>query len=123
MAAAQPPAPLDISKPARVVALQTKTDHVQGIDTDGTHLWVTSVDRASRKGKLQEFAVADGRLERTIEIQDGDRYHPGGMAADATSLWIPIAEYKPNSTAIIQRRSKRTLELEFSSPCPTISAA
>lgn len=100
-------------KQVRVLPLQAKTAHVQGIDTDGVHLWVTSVDRASRKGFLQEFAVADGKLERTLEVQDGDRYHPGGMAADATSLWIPVAEYRATSTATIQRRNKRTLELEF----------
>ena len=37
-------------KPVKVLALQGKTAHVQGIDTDGIHLWVTSVDRALRKG-------------------------------------------------------------------------
>ena len=51
--------------PVRVLPLQSRTAHVQGIDTDGVHLWVTSVDRAARKGYLQEFAVADGRLERS----------------------------------------------------------
>jgi hypothetical protein len=98
--------------PVSVLTLQTKTAHVQGIDTDGNHLWVTSVDRASRKGFLQEFSVADGRLERSVEIQDGDRFHPGGIAADADSIWIPVAEYRAKSTAVIQRRNKRTLVLE-----------
>ena len=99
--------------PVRVLALRAKTAHVQGIDTDGVHLWVTSVDRASRKGFLQEFAVADGRLERNIEVQDGARFHPGGIAADSDSIWIPVAEYRSTSTAAIQRRNKRTLALEF----------
>jgi hypothetical protein len=98
--------------PRKVLALQGKTAHVQGIDTDGTHLWVTSVDRASRKGFLQEFAIADGRLERSIEVQDGDRFHPGGIAAGAGSIWIPVAEYRAKSTATIQRRNQRTLALE-----------
>lgn len=97
--------------PLKVLSLQAKTAHVQGIDIDGTHLWVTSVERASRKGFLQEFAVADGRLERSIEIQDGDRFHPGGIAADADSIWVPVAEYRAKSSAVIQRRSKRTLGL------------
>jgi glutamine cyclotransferase len=104
--------------PVRVLPLQGKTAHVQGIDTDGTHLWVTSVDRAARKGYLQEFAVADGRLERSVEVQEGDRFHPGGITADANSIWLPVAEYKASSSAVIQRRSKRTLALEseFSVP-------
>jgi hypothetical protein len=100
-------------KPARVLQLKATTAHVQGIDTDGTHLWLTSVDRGLRKGYLQQFAVADGRLERTIEVQDGDRYHPGGMTADAGSLWIPVAEYRAASTSVIQKRSQQTLALEF----------
>jgi hypothetical protein len=104
--------------PVRVLALQTRTAHVQGIDTDGVHLWVTSVDRATRKGYLQEFAVADGRLERSVEVQDGARFHPGGIAADADSIWIPVAEYRASSTAVIQRRSKRTLALDFQFPVP-----
>jgi hypothetical protein len=102
----------------RVLALQTKTAHVQGIDTDGVHLWVTSVERAARKGYLQEFAVADGRLERTIEVQDGDRFHPGGIATDKDSIWLPVAEYRAKSSAVIQRRSKRTLAVEFQFPVP-----
>lgn len=110
--AAQTPAPI------RVLALQAKTAHVQGIDTDGVHLWVTSVERATGKGYLQEFAAADGHLERSIEVQDGARYHPGGIAADADSIWIPVAEYRAASTAIIQRRNQRTLALEFQFAVP-----
>src|SRR5215471_20263639 len=77
--------------PVRVLALKARTAHVQGIDTDGVHLWVTSVERDTRKGYLQEFAVADGRLERSVEVQDGARFHAGGIAADADSIWIPVA--------------------------------
>jgi hypothetical protein len=100
-------------KPVKVIELQAKTAHVQGIDTDGVHLWVTSVDRPNRKGYLQEFSVQGGRLERTIEIQDGDRFHAGGMAADRDSIWIPVAEYRAQSSAVIERRNKKTFALEF----------
>lgn len=99
-------------QPVKVVPLQAKTAHVQGIDTDGVHLWVTAVDRDTRKGFLYEFAVTDGRLERTVEVQDGDRFHPGGIATDKDSIWIPVAEYRPKSSAVIQRRNKHTLALE-----------
>ena len=88
----------------RELALRTKTAHVQGIDTDGVHLWVTSVERATRKGFLQEFAVADGSLLRTIELQDGDRYHPGGIAAGRrfhldSGRRIPQREQRRDSAA------------------------
>lgn len=102
----------------QTITLQAKTEHVQGIDTDGTHLWVTSVDRAGRKGFLQEFSLPSGKLERGIDLQEGDRFHPGGIAADADSIWIPVAEYRANSTATIQRRNKATLALEFQFTVP-----
>ena len=57
--------------------------------------------------------MTTGELTRSIEIQDGERFHPGGIASDETSIWIPVAEYRRNSTAVIQRRSKAALELEF----------
>lgn len=105
-------------QPINVLALQAKTAHVQGIDTDGVHLWVTSVDRDTRKGWLQEFKVNNGVLERSIELQQGVHFHPGGIAADANSIWIPIAEYRPKSSAIIQQRNKRTLALESQFTAP-----
>ena len=100
------------AQPERVLALQGKTAHVQGIDTDGVHLWVTSVDRATRRGFLAMYSVADGRLVRSVEVQDGERYHPGGIATDDVSIWVPVAEYKATSSALIQKRNKRTLALE-----------
>jgi hypothetical protein len=97
----------------RVLELQGKTNHVQGIDTDGVFLWVTSVDSAGHKGYLREFRLEDGREIRSIELQDGERFHPGGIAADAESIWIPVAEYRANSSAVIQKRNKRTFALEL----------
>lgn len=104
--------------PLRVLALQSKTAHVQGIDTDGKHLWVTAVERSTRKGFLYEFSLPDGKLERSVEVQNGDRYHPGGIAASPDSLWIPVAEYRRTSSALIQKRSKKTLALEFEFKVP-----
>ncbi|MEQ1948554.1 MAG: DUF6454 family protein [Bryobacteraceae bacterium] len=104
--------------PFKVLALQGETAHVQGIDTDGASLWVTSVDRAQRKGYLQQYSVQDGHLLKSLEIQDGDRYHPGGIATDANSVWIPLAEYRAKSTAVIQQRNKRTFALEFQFAVP-----
>lgn len=112
------PTSLDVLKLVRIVELKAPTYHVQGIDTDGKSLWVTSVDTPTRKGYLYEFSMTTGESIRTIEIQDGDRFHPGGIASDAKSLWIPIAEYRAKSSTVIQRRSKRTLQLEFQFDVP-----
>jgi len=104
---------LNSSDARKILELQPVTHHVQGIDTDGTHLWVTSVDSAARKGFLHEFLLEDGRELRHIEVQEGDRFHAGGIATDRDSIWLPVAEYRANSSAVIQKRSKQTLALEF----------
>lgn len=97
----------------RTLALVGETHHVQGIELDREKLWVTSVDASLRKGFLLEFSLTKGTLLRRLEIQQGARFHPGGMAADGDSLWIPLAEYRRTSSAVIQKRSKRTLAVEF----------
>ncbi len=102
----------------RVLELKGTIYHVQGVDTDGTRLWVTSVDTANRKGYLHEFSMTTGRSLRVVELQDGERFHPGGMASDGKSVWIPVAEYRANSTSVIQRRNKRTLQVEFQFAVP-----
>jgi hypothetical protein len=96
----------------RVIELKGKTHHVQGIEADADRLWVTSVDKITHSGWLQEFSLPDGELIRETQIQDGARYHPGGISGAGESLWIPVAEYKANSTSVIQKRSKRTLAIE-----------
>lgn len=95
----------------RVIPLEGDTHHVQGIVVDGQRLWVTSVDRAARKGWLFEYELETGRRLRAVEVQQGAMYHPGGFDHDEESLWIPVAEYRPDGRTVIQRRSKETLEL------------
>jgi len=102
--------------PERTIQLEGQTHHVQGIVVAGDRLYLTSVDRTARKGFLFEYALPSGRQLRAIEIQDGERFHPGGLDADAQSLWIPVAEYRRNSTAVIQKRGRKTLALEASFP-------
>jgi hypothetical protein len=113
-AAALPGVPQALSdfKPVRTLALKGTTYHVQGIDFENGHLWVTSVDTPRHRGLLHEFSLISGELLRETEIQDGPRFHPGGIALDGDAIWVPVAEYRAHSSAVIQRRSKRTLALE-----------
>lgn len=104
-------------EPLRTIPLDGATHHVQGIDIDRDTLWVTSVDAGAKRGLLLEFRLS-GKLVRTVDIQDGNRFHPGGMSLDGDSLWIPVAEYKRDSSAVIQRRNKRTLALEAQYTAP-----
>jgi hypothetical protein len=101
-----------------VIPLRGETHHVQGIEVDGPRLWVTSVDRFSRRALLFAFDLPGGAVRESIEMQHGSRYHPGGVSSDAESLWIPLAEYTPAGSSVIQRRSRKTLRLisEFSVP-------
>ena len=72
-----------------------------------------SVDKAQRKGYLQEFSMATGEHIRMVDVAEGDRFHPGGISADGESLWVPVAEYRRDSSSVIQKRSVRTLELQY----------
>ena len=100
----------------RIVPLQATLDHVQGIDVEGGTLWVSSVERKSHRGFLHRFDLETGKLLAEVEVQDGDRYHPGGITLDGDSIWVPVAEYRRLSTTVMQRRDKRTLELLSSFP-------
>jgi hypothetical protein len=101
---------------SRTMELKGATHHVQGIDFDAHTLWVTSVDRERRKGFLQKFSMDSGALLQTMEVQEDERYHPGGVAADGNSLWLPVAEYRAHSSSVIQRRDRNTLKLMFQFP-------
>ena len=99
-------------KLVRTTPLRADTHHVQGIDFDARRLWVTSVDKENRKGYLQEFALATGEQRRTVDVTSGERYHPGGLSADGASFWLPVAEYRRDSSSVVQQRSIRSLEVE-----------
>jgi len=102
----------------RTLDLRADTHHVQGIDFDERRLWVTSVDKDAHKGYLQEFDLTSGEHHRTLDVTNGKRYHPGGLSADGESLWFPVAEYRRDSSSVIQKRSVSTLKLEFQFDVP-----
>lgn len=98
----------------RVLPLEATLHHVQGIDVDGRSLWITSVDRAARKGWLHLVDLRTGKLVRETEVQSGDRYHPGGISVDTDSVWLPVAEYTRTGKTTIQQRDRQTLALRSS---------
>lgn len=102
--------------PQQTIALEGETFHVQGIVVEEKRLYLTSVDRKTRKGFLFEYELPSGKRLRSVELQDGDRFHPGGFDADKDFFWIPVAEYKRSSSAVIQKRNRKTLALEGSFP-------
>ncbi|MBB5223727.1 hypothetical protein HNP73_003681 [Amaricoccus macauensis] len=68
-------------------------------------------DRSAGKGTgfLLKLS-AKGELLGKVELGEGDAYHPGGIDFDGTSIIVPVAEYRPNSSAIIYRVNPETLE-------------
>lgn len=100
----------------RVVPLAATLDHPQGltVGADGTTWYVSSVLRQAQKGVLAAFRAADGSLLRQVEVQEGPRYHPGGLGRLGDTLWLPVAEYRRGSTAVVQARDAGTLALRSS---------
>ncbi|WGF87722.1 DUF6454 family protein [Marinivivus vitaminiproducens] len=103
------------------------TFHPQGFARVGDTLFMASVeitqpttrfdapqdgyDRDTGKGVGHLFKLdANGAVTGRITLGEGAIYHPGGIAYDGRWLWVPVAEYRPNSHAIVYRVDPETLE-------------
>ena len=76
--------------------------HPQGMARVGSTWWISTVDVDAHRG----FVLAvdrSGHLVEKVPAGDEQHYHPGGMDFDGEAFWIAAAEYRPNSTAVIQR--------------------
>ena len=91
--------------------LEGEVFHVQGLELDERRIWLTSVDGATKRGYLHLFERATGKLLRRIELTDGARYHPGGISRAGGSIWVPVAEMKPNSSAVLVALDADSLRL------------
>ena len=60
-------------------------------------------------GHLLKIGPDGARLAEAL-LGEGDAYHPGGVDFDGASLWVPVAEYRPDSRAIIYRVDPVTLK-------------
>jgi hypothetical protein len=106
------PTGVENARLADVYDLEGTLYHVQGVDLDQDHIWITSVDSVNHKGYLHQFNRRTARLERAVEVTDGARYHPGGFSIDGNSIWVPVAEYKPHSSASLIRLDKHSLAIQ-----------
>jgi hypothetical protein len=97
--------------PPRIIPLRQDFHHVQGIDVNGDRIYISSVDRKAQKGYLQVLSLSTREVLLQVEVQQGEKYHPGGISLDSTSVWIPVAEYRRSSTSVIERRDKKTLAI------------
>jgi hypothetical protein len=61
-------------------------------------------DRDTGRGVGHLFeATMDGRLVADVVLGEGTMYHPGGLDFDGRDIWVPVAEYRPNSRSIVYR--------------------
>jgi hypothetical protein len=120
--------------PVQSVPVNWQTFHTQGLVKIGDTFFVSAVevlestvrngeatdslydftiDRSAGAGRgwLFKFNVA-GQLLGKVELTDGSKYHPGGIDFDGKSLWVPVAEYRPNSNSNVYRVDPKTLEAE-----------
>lgn len=92
---------IEHARPRGALKLDGELLHVQGLEVDARHIWATSVDQTNRKAFLHQFDRATGKFIRRLEVSDGARFHPGGISMSGGSIWVPVAEYRPRSSAVL----------------------
>lgn len=116
-------------KLARKVRLDFPTHHPQGFALVGDRIFMSSVqidekpekypepvdgyDRSTGKGVGHVFVMTkEGKLIKDIVVGEGTMYHPGGIDFDGESVWVPVAEYRPDSESVMYRIDADTLEVK-----------
>jgi hypothetical protein len=107
--------------------MQFRTFHPQGMVKIGDVFFISSVelqvaptrfsqpvdghDRNAGQGVGHLFKVdRSGRLIADLTLSDGSMYHPGGIDFDGQFIWVPVAEYRPDSRAVIYKVDPVTLK-------------
>ena len=107
-------------KRVSTIPVNFNTFHPQGMVKIGDVFYVSSVDiqkPTTRYPQLQDGYDRDtgvgaghlfkidmkGNLLGDLTLGEGSMYHPGGIDYDGKDIWVPVAEYRPNSRAIIYR--------------------
>jgi Family of unknown function (DUF6454) len=102
------------------ITVNFPTYHPQGMVKIGDTFYVSSVevrtptvrfasptngyDRDTGQGTGHLFKIDQGgKLLADLPLGEGTAYHPGGIDFDGTNIWVPVAEYRPDSRSIIYR--------------------
>lgn len=100
------------------VRLQFPSFHPQGMVRIGDFFFLSSVEVTRKRhnndggegiGHLFKFD-STGKLMAQSTLGEGLLYHPGGIDYDGEFIWVPVAEYRPDSRAILYRVDPKTLE-------------
>jgi hypothetical protein len=109
------------------VPITFTTHHPQGMVKIGETLFVSSVeikvrtrrltrlvdghDRDTGEGTGHLFKIdMTGNLIADLRLGEGATYHPGGIDYDGNNIWVPVAEYRPNSRTIVYRIDPATMK-------------
>ena len=82
----------------------------------GDRFFVSSVEVHDREaatgvGHLFQFD-SSGRLLADLTLGEGAMYHPGGIDYDGRYIWVPVAEYRPDSRSIVYRIDPKAMKAE-----------
>ena len=108
------------------VPVAFKTFHPQGMVKIGDTFFVSSVevrvptkrgpqpeprhDRDAGEGVGHLFKIdRSGKRLAELTLGEGTMYHPGGIDYDGTSIWVTVAEYRPDSRSIVYRVNPETM--------------
>ena len=109
------------------IPIRFTTHHPQGMVKIGETFFVSSVeikvrtrryprpvdgydrDTGEGAGHLFKFDRA-GNLIADVRLGEGTIYHPGGIDYDGQHIWVPVAEYRPNSRSIVYRIDPATMK-------------
>jgi len=96
--------------------IEHPTHHVQGLAATDDTFWISSVDRAAKKGYIYRVDRSSGRVTLERDVTVGAQIHPGGMQLVGDELWVALAEYRPRSRGTVLRLNPATLEAVGSFP-------
>lgn len=102
--------------------------HPQGMSLVGDKIFLSSVeileptvrypspvggyDRTTGKGRGHVFVIdRQGKLLKDIVLGEDSIYHPGGTDFDGENVWVPVAEYRPDSSSIVYTINPDTYEV------------
>jgi len=94
---------------ADAIPIAFPTFHPQGMVRIDESFFMTAVDKTSNAGHLFKID-AHGGLVADLPLGDGAMFHPGGIDYDGHAIWIPVAEYRPDSRAIVYRVDPATMK-------------
>lgn len=89
-------------EPVGELALRFDAGHPQGMVRIGDVWWISTVDLTTCAGSVLTVDGGGDLIGRT-PVGDATRFHPGGIDFDGEALWVASSEYRPRSTAMIER--------------------